>query len=366
MRCNGHIINLAAQSFLFNTETEALAEHNNEGQYSTPTQLEMDSWRKKGPLGKLHNLIVYIRRSTQRIQRFRTQTGGLNLIRDNSTRWNSWFKMIDCALDPLRREAIDVFAARDKLEKDALSETDWGYLQKIRDFLQYFEDATLSTEGHVGTLDRVLPTMDFLLEHFEAAKIQYQEDRYMAPCCNSGWAKLDKYYALTGRTPVYIAATVLCPAFKWEYFESTWEDVWITRGKVKMQEFWEEKYKSKAIVLPPRANTATTVQHQQRENQYQAWRRKKAGVQTEVDEYARYLQAPILSEVKDALAWWLEPTQRLMYPNLSLMAIDILSIPAMSAEPERLFSGALLTVTDRRNNLEAETIEATECLKSWM
>ena len=69
-----------------------------------------------------------------------------------------------------------------------------------------------------------------------------------------------------------------------------------------MQEFWEEKYKSKAIVLPPRANTATTVQHQQRDNQYQAWRRKKAGVQTEVYEYARYLRAPILSEVKDALA----------------------------------------------------------------
>jgi hypothetical protein len=71
--------------------------------------------------------------------------------------------MIDYALDPLRREAIDVFAARDKLEKDALSETDRGYLRKIRDFLRYFEDATLSTEGHVGTLDRVLPTMDFLL-----------------------------------------------------------------------------------------------------------------------------------------------------------------------------------------------------------
>ncbi|KFY66178.1 hypothetical protein V496_02144 [Pseudogymnoascus sp. VKM F-4515 (FW-2607)] len=147
------------------------------------------------------------------------------------------------------------------------------------------------------------------------------------------------------------------------------EVVWITRGKVKMQEFWEEKYKSKAIVLPPRENTATTVQHQQRENQYQAWRRKKAVVQTEVDEYARYLQAPILLEVKDALAWWLEPTQRLMYPNLSLMDIDILSIPAMSAEPERLFLlsvTALLTATDRRNNLEAETTEATECLKSWM
>ena len=53
------------------------------------------------------------------------------------------------------------------------------------------------------------------------------------------------------------------------------------------------------------------------------------------------------------------------YPALSVMALDVLSIPAMSAEPERLFSGAKITITDRRNRLGIESIEATECLKSW-
>lgn len=47
------------------------------------------------------------------------------------------------------------------------------------------------------------------------------------------------------------------------------------------------------------------------------------------------------------------------------MALDVLSIPAMAADPERLFSSAGLTVTDRRNNLSIETIEALECIKSW-
>ena len=47
------------------------------------------------------------------------------------------------------------------------------------------------------------------------------------------------------------------------------------------------------------------------------------------------------------------------------MAINMLSIPAMSAEPERLLSGSKLTVTDIRNKLGVESIEATECLKSW-
>ena len=48
------------------------------------------------------------------------------------------------------------------------------------------------------------------------------------------------------------------------------------------------------------------------------------------------------------------------------MALDILSIPAMSAEPERLFSGAKITITDRRNRIGIEAIEALECLKSWL
>ena len=48
------------------------------------------------------------------------------------------------------------------------------------------------------------------------------------------------------------------------------------------------------------------------------------------------------------------------------MALDILSIPAMSAEPERLFSGAKITITDHRNQLGIESIQAIECLKSWL
>jgi hypothetical protein len=48
------------------------------------------------------------------------------------------------------------------------------------------------------------------------------------------------------------------------------------------------------------------------------------------------------------------------------MALDILSIPAMSAELERLFSGAKITITDYRNRLGIESIEAIECLKSWL
>jgi hypothetical protein len=47
------------------------------------------------------------------------------------------------------------------------------------------------------------------------------------------------------------------------------------------------------------------------------------------------------------------------------MAIDVLSVPASSANVERLFSSAKLIVTDRRNRIQVRTMEMLECLKSW-
>jgi hypothetical protein len=47
------------------------------------------------------------------------------------------------------------------------------------------------------------------------------------------------------------------------------------------------------------------------------------------------------------------------------LALDILSIPAMSAEVERLFSATKLTITDLRTKLVLNVVEALLCLKSW-
>ncbi|CEJ83175.1 Putative TPR repeat protein [[Torrubiella] hemipterigena] len=56
----------------------------------------------------------------------------------------------------------------------------------------------------------------------------------------------------------------------------------------------------------------------------------------------------------------------LALPELSRMAVDILSVPAMSAEPERVFSGARRTISWDRCQLGAQTIKKGECMKSWI
>lgn len=124
--CMGHVINLVAQECLWGCDVDAF-EH--ELTNVTAEELELQQWRKRGPIGKLHNLIRYICHSSKRrdllqriqvVQYHRLQDSQqsdhsppleplrtYDLIRDNLTRWNSWY---DAAARALRlRASIDEF-----------------------------------------------------------------------------------------------------------------------------------------------------------------------------------------------------------------------------------------------------------------
>ena len=81
------------------------------------------------------------------------------------------------------------------------------------------------------------------------------------------------------------------------------------------------------------------------------------------DEYDRFLASPTDPSISNPFSFWI--SQRSIYPQLSKMAIDILSIPAMTAGVERLFSQCKIMLTDRRNRLHIDGLEAVECMKSW-
>jgi len=93
--------------------------------------------------------------------------------------------------------------------------------------------------------------------------------------------------------------------------------------------------------------------------------RKLENNQVSKDEFDDYVGKEPTPIDASPLQWWCQDIQRKRWPRLSLMAIDILSIPAMSAEPERVFSGARRTISWDRAQLGAESVEKLECLKHW-
>jgi DNA-binding PadR family transcriptional regulator len=208
--------------------------------------------------------------------------------------------------------------------------------------------------------------MDFLLSKFEAARIEYADDAFMAPCIDAGWAKLDAYYTLTERSSAYVAAIVLSPHRKWHYFDTAWEEhpEWIESNKTAVEDLWKSRYAP--VAKSAESSAQSLVEKPLVKNSFLAWEdeHEDPELPTPFDEYQNYISAPRI-KVKDVRKWWLEDTQQTLYPNLSKMALDLLSIPAMSAEPERLFSDTKITLQDRRNRLGIDIIEAIECIKSW-
>ena len=82
-------------------------------------------------------------------------------------------------------------------------------------------------------------------------------------------------------------------------------------------------------------------------------------------EFQRYIMEPVLwGKASDVLMWW--KSNSVKYPNLSRMARDYLTIPGTSASSERLFSSGKELITDKRNLLSPDTIQACQCLKSWL
>ncbi len=63
LRGNGHIINLSVKAFLFGLLSEDVILGGGGGDEKDPTTAELQRWRKMGPLGKLHNIVVYIKAS---------------------------------------------------------------------------------------------------------------------------------------------------------------------------------------------------------------------------------------------------------------------------------------------------------------
>jgi hypothetical protein len=357
----GHIINLTVQAFLFD---------DNEYNISLdPTVSELDKWRSKGALGKLHNIVVFIQRSPQRIAIFIELSGGKRLERDNSTRWNSWAHMISCALRPPIRRAIRIFCQdfHDELEQDTLDIEDWAHIEVVHKILNILEQTTLDVEGSFGTLGKVITTMDFLLSFFENIQ-QSQTGEYsesIKGMCNSAWNKLTKYYNLTGISVAYVAAVVLDPRVKWVYFTRQWPD-WIDQAQADMLTHWNTFYKGSHTGIDHQETSRGS--HVNGQSEVSKFREQNNPQDDEVaDQYQLYCITPRLPQKSKQrpIDWWKEESQQEAYPDLSRWAIDILSIPAMSDEPERLFSRAGNTLDEGRAQLLPETVQALECIKSW-
>jgi len=172
VRCLGHIINLSVQAFLFHNifaegDLKAYDEEEDLGRQERELREseKQVKFRLLGPLGQLYNIVVHICNSPSRIAEF-LALAGRRIPLDNRTRWNSWYLMLEVALK--HETSLDTYSKAhfEDLEEDYLSPKDWEKLKRIFDFLRPFYRATMAAQGDGATLDRVLFTMDIIIQVF--------------------------------------------------------------------------------------------------------------------------------------------------------------------------------------------------------
>src|SRR5215213_807436 len=230
----------------------------------------------------------------------------------------------------------------------------------IQSFLEPFHRATLETQGDYATLDRVLFSMDILIRCFEQGLSEYRDDKEFLSRIQKGWEALDKYYSKTDDSALYAAALILHPERCLTYLRSNWKSRWQKVILKKVRDLWN----SYCDRFPTSSHEGKQPESRPLDKYDQIARSLTKYRPTSQDEFEDYSNAePSEIESLSALEWWCQDSQRKRWPRLSCMAIDILSIPPMSAEPERVFSGARRTIAWDRAQLLASVIETTECLK---
>ena len=214
------------------------------------------------------------------------------LSRDNDTRWNSWLTMLESAIE--LESAIRVFIDKnwDSMQKNNLSRDEWDTVRETIAILGPFKDTTKSLEGDSTTLDEVLRSMDFLIEHVKSKQEEHAADTNLSASLLTMWFAFDKYYKLTDKTPAYASALLLNPTLRKGYLDDHWQALeerdpgTIDRAIEAARSLWKKEYKYK----PVNGEQVQQTDPDLIKNAYERWKYKKQLERASTDdEFERFI-----------------------------------------------------------------------------
>ena len=185
------------------------------------------------------------------------------------------------------------------------------------------------------------------------------------------WDVFDKYYVKTDTTLLYAAALILHSLCCTDYIKNNWSFKWIKSVLNNVTKFWETYQDQSHWILVSEIAAVYNSSEKKKEKKLDvfdwiAQDLEKYAWLTSQDEFENYCNKNLYDIRKMMiLEWWCQNQQRTHWSRLSIMTLNILSIPAMSDEAERMFSEACHTVSWKRAQLNVKTLKCIECLKHW-
>jgi len=194
---------------------------------------------------------------------------------------------------------------------------------------------------------------------------RYKDNKEMKGRLVRAWDVLDKYYSKTDEVIYYAAALILNPSYHVGYIKKNWPSKWRAPTLNKVKRLWASFDEQTEIpdTAEPLTN-ATQPRTTLDELRESLTNYENVGAINEYDDYCKEGRQSLGQHISP-LEWWARTQQTERWPKLSMFARDVLAMPAMSDEPERIFSGARRTISWERAQLGWENIEKGECLKHW-
>ncbi|CAN1837665.1 Putative AC transposase [Linum perenne] len=183
--------------------------------------------------------------------------------------------------------------------------------------------------------------------------------------------KFDRYWEVI-EGPMAIAI-VLDPKYKLRMVEWTFEQIYgegarreLDRIKYLFYDLLSEYNKVETSMNP----SSSTNHHEQGcskwLNGFDSYVSGIVSNQDYKEEFEKYLREPLLSRTQnfDILLWWKH--QEVNYPNLRLIAKDILAIPISTVISESAFSTSGRLLCENRSTLDPKTVGALMCNQNWL
>ncbi|GJY33031.1 zinc finger BED domain-containing protein RICESLEEPER 2-like protein [Tanacetum coccineum] len=300
-----------------------------------------------------------------------------NVRQDVVTRWNYTYLMLDCAL--MYRPAYVLLAKLDKTFKTCPTEEEWTRIEAIALFLKPFYDITKLFSGTLYSTSN--------LYFHNVYKIQKSIQRHMLnpdPVV-SGMAKdmktkFDKYWETY--TMVLSFGAILDPRYKLNIVEFYLSELGMEGPllieKVQSVENGLRKLYSAYEIQPnvmqgstkgPSSNVGGGKLCDDAEDDlagFETFQSQYKIPEVQKSQLDQYLDEPKLDKNQkiDILQFWKENQVR--YPELAIMARDILSIPITTVASESTFSIGGRIISKYRSSLCSSNAEALLCTRDWI
>lgn len=285
-----------------------------------------------------------------------------SLKQESETRWNSKLDMLE-SINSQFESITTLLSERDEINR--IENIDTDVLQILINFLRKFREASEFIEGSkYPTIHMVIPwyetLMDFCKVNISDHEILMQI-KSVVEIKMKNKIKIEDFYKL---------AVFFNPRMKQLKILEQPDIIWV-KSQIKSQcsnllsQYGSDDESDNSVNTIEERPTKKSRKRTKEFTDFSQFYDSSSDEGDEEDEVDQYLKSKVPKDRNlDILQWWRD--HKVEYPKLAILSAFYLAIPASSASSEREFSAAGQTISERRTNLNPETIDSVLIMHSTL